>query len=425
MKTSSLSLFAIPFFAISACTGQDYSNENSDDSYGNSNNSQQQQYENGYGNQNQGQPQNQEQYQGQGQPQNQGQAQYPGQPQNQAYPESNNQQVAQGGENIVMHPMMDPKTNTPFAQVPLPASWKMNQSNQQGAPMITGPNGLKIYGSGFRSFMYSTDPMAQQAYQSQGQKMRQPIGIDNVMRQDITEMAQKNGLTFVRQFPLPQVARNDQSYMNQLYSTGPKNNKMQAVGSDWTDKNGKKLFIALHYMEMNAGGMTTWGYNLQSLEADNSYFETAKSNYINGLSNMQYNQQQINAYNQNETSNLNQSQAAHNQKMHNNQTAFEAQQRNHQETYNSINKSSMDAYNNTNESMDRNQHAYTNYIKGEESVTDPSNGQSYQVEGNSDQYWMNGNGEYVPSNNSTYDPNQDPNLNNENWQEAPVNPYGK
>jgi len=91
------------------------------------------------------------------------------------------------------------------------------------------------------------------------------------------------------------------------------------------------------------------------------------------------------------------------------------------EPMDAINKASMDGYNSRMESMDHNQQQFTNYIKDEYTVANP-NGQQYQVESGSNQYWMNNNGEYIPSNDVMYDPNADNAVNNQTWQEVEIVP---
>lgn len=329
---------------------------------------------------------------------------------------------SQSSGKIVMHAIMDPKTKSPFSHIPLPANWKIQSTAATGSPSIVGP-GIEIYSYPYQTFMYSNDPMTQQAYQYAGQQMRQPAGIENVISQDLMQWAQGNGLQFKKQYGLPKVAQANKSYMDQLYTYGAQQNSFQAAGTEWIDNKGKKVLIVINYNENRSQGFVMWGYYVQLLKSDAAGFDEARDYYLNGLINTQYNQQHIQAYNQQEASKLQGSAAAHNQKMQNNQANFEAQQRLHRSTYDAVNKSSMDAYNNRMESMDRNQHNTINTIREENTVTNPSNGQQYQVEGHSNQYWMNSEGEYIPSNNSLYDPNLDPAVNGQSWEEAPVSPY--
>lgn len=393
MKTSTLLLLATSFASITACTGQDYSEQN----YGDSKNVQTTDH----------------------------QSSNMSTKINPTYEAQKPKENDQKDEAIVMHTIINSKTGRPFAQIPLPASWQLTRSKKAGVPAISGPHGLKIYASAYSSFVYAADPMTRQVYEAYGQEMRQPIGIGNVIRQDLMAMANQRGLRFDRQYPLPRVAQKDKSYMDQLYTLGSRNNNFQATATEWIDKNGKNVLIVIHYNEVFMTGMVTWGYYTQSVSAETNYFEKAKNAYITGLFNMQYNTESIAAHNQKEASRANRSWSNHNQRMRQNQAAFDARQRTFRETSEAINKASMDAYRNRNASGDRIQHGFNNYIKDETTVTDPATGKNYQVEGYADQYWMNGNGEYIKSDNSLYNPNLDPNYNSQTWQKAPKNPHGR
>ncbi|SFP91874.1 hypothetical protein SAMN05216419_10336 [Nitrosomonas cryotolerans] len=334
-----------------------------------------------------------------------------------------NQSHSQGNDKIVMHTIMDSKTNQPFAQIPLPASWKINAHVQQNSPAITGPNGIEVYTYGYQSFVYSNDVYMQQSYQAAGQQMRRPVGVEGVLNQDVKKMAQQSGSKFIKQYPLSQIAQADKNYGDQLYSVGQSQTTYQAAASEWEDGKGNKAMIVVHYTENSGYGSVYWGYYIQVVGSKASDFENVKSTYLNALVNTRYNPQHIAAYNQREAAKSNQSWATHDQKMKNNQANFEAQQRAHQSSVDAWNKSSMDAYNSRSASQDRIQNQRINSINETQNVIDPNNGQSYQVEGYSNQYWMNGQGEYIPSDNSLYNPNLDENVNNQNWEEAPISPY--
>ncbi len=149
-------------------------------------------------------------------------------------------------------------------------------------------------------------------------------------------------------------------------------------------------------------------------------FEEAKKNYIYGLANFQYNPAQIISYNKSEAQKANQSWAAHNAKMAANQANFEAAQKNHVDKWEAINKSSMDAYNARNAASDKNQHDFLNTIKEENTVYNSATGKTYQVEAGSNYYWMNSNGEYIKSNDPSYNPNSDPSTYNMKWDQVQV-----
>src|SRR5690554_2737455 len=71
---------------------------------------------------------------------------------------------------IVMHPIMDPKTNQPSSYMQLPANWKIQTNIPKNGPVIKGPNGIEVYYYPYQVFMFSNDPYTQQAYQAAGSK---------------------------------------------------------------------------------------------------------------------------------------------------------------------------------------------------------------------------------------------------------------
>lgn len=65
----------------------------------------------------------------------------------------------------------------------------------------------------------------------------------------------------------------------------------------------------------------------------------------------------------------------------------------------------------------RNHRLYINTLNEEETVTNPYNGQQYQIDSGANQTWMNADGEYIPSDDAFYDPNADYE-NYQDWQEV-------
>ncbi len=67
---------------------------------------------------------------------------------------------------------------------------------------------------------------------------------------------------------------------------------------------------------------------------------------------------------------------------------------------------------------DKNQHQIINSINEEETVTNPYDGKSYQIDSGANHTWMNTDGEYIQSDDAFYDPNADYGTNYQNWQEV-------
>ncbi len=78
----------------------------------------------------------------------------------------------------------------------------------------------------------------------------------------------------------------------------------------------------------------------------------------------------------------------------------------------------MKSYRTQQESSDRGQQQFNNYLRDEETVTNPYDGQQYQVESGADQYWMNRDGQSIQSNDAFYNPNADNEFNYQEWMEV-------
>lgn len=303
------------------------------------------------------------------------------------------------------------------AVMPFPADWKVMPGGGNGAPSITGPHGLKVTDYPAQSFMYVHDPNMQQMYYQSGQRLRAMPGIEQLIQQDLVPWANNRGLQFVKHYEIPEVSKVDKWYSDQLYKAVPTRSDMVAIGTEWKDANGNPFFLLLHINVSNTAEMQNWYYMANSVEAEPGYFEQARKQYIFSLANTHYPLEPIMAYNEREAQKAGISWAAHNQRMAQNQANFEASQRAHVNRTNAINDAIMSGWRERNAASDRQQEQFIDAITERTNVIDPSTGQKYKVSSGYNHYWMNSNGEYISTNQFSYNPNQDDNLNGVKWQE--------
>jgi len=258
----------------------------------------------------------------------------------------------------------------------------------------------------------------QQSYQANGQQMVPPPGIEKLLAQELFPQSRQQGFTLLDQYPLPQVAACTERYVGMLHGGNGPGNTFRAAGSEWTDRDGNKVLIVLNYNEMGTANFVNWGYTVNVLKAQPQYFEQAKSAYIYGVSNIAYNQDQINAFN---------NQLAGKLKADNDQ--FQADQRirtegsrqrleNNRATSEHISESNKATYDQKTQDNELLQEQMGNWATDQNTVVSPFDGTEYQVEMGATTYWINHKGEYIKSNDPTYDPNKyetHPGV----WQEAP------
>jgi hypothetical protein len=345
-----------------------------------------------------------------------GQAAAPGAPQDSKKgPLEPAQALAQAAPNgkLITHKLLDDKF-LEMASLPLPDNWIVNH----GKAFMSGPGNVHVYMFPLKTFMYSNDAMMQQLSAQSGNTMRPFVSIEKVIQQDLVPVAQKEGAKLVKQYDAPQIAASDKSFSDLLYKVGPMRQVFHAKVTEWTDKKGNPYMIVVHVNATDLGNMVSWTYFSHALDAPKERYEESKKIVLNALANVRYNAQYVQAYNQNEMAKERAGWAAHNQRMQANKEAFEAQQRAFREKNDAINSAISSSYAERDAASDRMHNRFLNYIKDENTVRNPADGKRHQVQTGAHQYWMNGNGQYVPSNDPNYDPNRDPALNPQTWNET-------
>ncbi len=203
-------------------------------------------------------------------------------------------------EKISMYAI--PKTEqNPFGmQMPLPETWLLNNNAPDGKPLITAPGGVEVYAYPQpQSYLYADDSLTLKYYHDAlGTPIRVPKGIDNIIENDLKPLAQKNGYYFLQQYPLKDIAMNIAGFTASLYNPLQLNNLVQVSATEWRDKDGNMLLIVLQYTETGSSSdILSWGYSAHSLQSPPSEFEKARDHFIYGLVNLEYNPDDISAYN--------------------------------------------------------------------------------------------------------------------------------
>lgn len=327
-------------------------------------------------------------------------------------PATKSKEVKSNGywEKLEMKKIGDGKGNI-ASLIPMPSSWNFKAGG------ITGPHGLKISDFPIQSFMANFDPSLQYAYSQGGQRMRQMPGIDQLVQQDFIPWGNGYGLEYVRHYEIPEISKMDKWYGDQLFKAMPSRSDVAVYGIDWKTQDGNPYFLLVHLNVSTSQSMQNWYYLATGLEAEPSYFETAKKQYIFSLANTRYNLGPIMTYNREEAQRVGANWAAFNQRMAQNQRAFEQSQREFVNKSNAINDAIMSGWKAKNAASDKNQEQFIDAMYERTNVQDVSTGTTYKVDEGANQYWMNNNGEYIGTQLQGYDPNYDDNMNELKWQE--------
>ena len=308
---------------------------------------------------------------------------------------------------------IDPQNGLVQSRVPLPSSW---QKQNKGDYNYMGPNGIKIHGERSAMFMFSNDQQTNHIYQQNGMQVQFPKPIEQVINEGFMDYANKINRKLVKKYPMPQFASWDKQFDDQLYKSMPSQKTFNVMGLEWRDPDGTSFLTILHHITSydNFGGY--WGITYTVLEASENAFEQAKTQYINGLLNQEINPQWLQAINQKDMQIAQQSNATHQTRMAGIKAIGDRGTANHNARMAAMDQN-MESWKVNQNAGERNQERFIDYINENTNVNDANTGQTYKVEAGANQYWMNDQGEYIKSDNSTYNPNLDPSINNQKWTE--------
>jgi hypothetical protein len=319
-------------------------------------------------------------------------------------------------EKLVMHPFRDAQ-GTVIAEMPFPASWKVTANARQGEPTIVGPNHIKVIDFPPQSFIHTNDPQMLRIYQNSGQPLRALPETGQLIQQDLVPWAAGQGLEFVKHYELPEVARIDHWYHDQLYKAMPTEIRAVAIGTEWKHTaTGKPFFLVVRLTIREGQTLRHWSYFSNGLQAEKAHFNKARKQFLFGLANARYRLEPIMAYNKAEAERVGKSWAEHNARMARNWANFEASQRAFVNRSNAAHDGLMKNWQDRNAASDRSHERFVDTITERTKMSDPSTGQQYKVDSGSSHYWMNRDGQYFGTDNVNYDPNRDQEMNRQNWQ---------
>lgn len=330
--------------------------------------------------------------------------------------ETESQQNAQGTE-LKYFVTTDTNNGLVISGVPFPATWKKENGGEYS---YTGPGKIKVYAEKGSTFMFSNDAQINQMNQQSGMQIQNPKTIDQVIEEGFMPYANSINRKLIRKYPIPQLASFDKRFDDQLYKAMPSQKTFNVMGIEWQDPDGTKFLTVLHHIVAYDQTSGYWSIQYSVLETPENKFEETKKQYLNGLLNQQINPQWIAAVNQKDIQRTKQSNLEHQGRMDDIKAFGEQNTARHNARMASMDQN-MDTWKANQAAGDRNQEQLLDYIKEKTNVTDPNTGQTFKVDAGGKQYWMNNNGEYIKSDDSSYDPNLDNGLNNQTWTEYKEN----
>jgi hypothetical protein len=307
-------------------------------------------------------------------------------------------QARRGGDpgKVVMHPTKDPNTGVVSSYVPLPADWQVKPNGW------FGPAGEQVVSQQGGSFLEQQRPV---------------YSVDQIVEQDVLPKLRQQGYRALGTIDLPEVARRDQQLYAGYWKAAPSQDQHAARGVEYESAQGARGLIVVHFTLSRSqfGGMSF--YYLHVMEAPAERYEAAKSTLRYALANYEIDRQYLAAYNQREQQKSQASWNDHNRRMATRQRSFDSWQST-QRTLSDVGDIYHEGWQRRSQLNDRGQERAVDGIWEREAVVDPYYGQTGRVEAGYQNYYMNQFGEYIGTDDQFYNPNMDPQLNNQEWRQV-------
>ena len=305
---------------------------------------------------------------------------------------------------IIFHKIDDTQRNMVMCYQPIPSDWKYLDKLDEDGAYIKGNNNVRVLMPRNNLFVYSQLPGYNQMMAEVGHQIKPLKSAEQLVKEELTPLFSKDGINLLKQYHLPKLKAYDENYDEMMFTSVPQQKSFEVLSTEWGDNKGNRLLLIIRQYISYTQEACNWGYMVNMLDAPKTYFETAKSNYIYSLENTKYNPQWRYACYMEDAKKAAQAGKLHQQRMAN--LRAEGQRiiqrgKAHSSMVDANHKRFMDSH------LER--------------QTVSTGGANYQVDAGSNVYWINSNGEYIPTNDYNFNPNNDENLNNQSWTKATIN----
>lgn len=330
--------------------------------------------------------------------------------------------LAMAGEPMKHNEVVDSKTGMVQARSPIPQSWQVHEGD---APVyISSPQGLKVYKTQTHQFAWSPDPFMRQTMMQMGQTLAAPQSLPQILEQQVKPGAEAQGYDFVGSFEVPGVVGLWQRLQAAMPDTGSQRD-VSALGTEWQAVNGNRSMILMLKTTIRSAQSVIWQLHTTELEAPASHFDEAKAAYLYSVEHTEINPEWIAASNRNLLGSIREvrrywddaaqiSRNAHQQRM---QAIADrgAAARSVGETYSEILDISHQGYLTRDSINSQGQRRNVDAIRNTTVIANRETGERYDVDGNNRYYWVNGDGIYLGTDNSLFDPRTDPSTRDGQW----------
>ncbi len=215
-----------------------------------------------------------------------------------------------------------------------------------------------------------------------GQQIKPLKSVERIVQEELVPQFAKSDVKLIQQYRIPSLKKYDENFDQFQFKPIPIRKEFNVLATEWEDKQGNTMLSIIRQYVTYTKEACYWGFNVNTMDAPKAHFKDAKTIYIYALENSKYNPIWL------QTRYMKDAQlAAQNQKLH------EGRMRGLRAEYQDILKRGDEH----NAMVDRNHKKFMDAHLERQTVS--ASGTSYQVNAGSREYWINANGEYIPSDN--------------------------
>ncbi len=297
-------------------------------------------------------------------------------------------------------PAKDPQSGMWISRMPLPEDWNAT------AEGLGGPGGAQM-----KEVMGGT-------FEGGG------VTMDQIIEGRLLPLLKQSGNRITRIEDQPQLARLNKEHQALYWTVTPTRTQHAVKSIEYEDDQGLKGLIIVHFTQMTSQFSALHQYYMHILESPAAQFASSKAVALHALANKQLNPEYLAVVNQREQQRAATSNQQFNQRQRQRQQQFDSWMATQRQTSSAALDSGMESWRRRQGMVDAGQERLVDSIGGNTQVVHPGTGESWKVEDGHNRYYMNNDGQYIPTDSYFYNPNMDPGMNNQEWTEVTPGAYG-
>ena len=334
---------------------------------------------------------------------------------------------AQKRDGWIYPTFVDSKTGLIKARMPMKKAWLDEKNVRRDADGTTYyQNRWSLKPLLNYQFQYAQDPGLVQIIRQNGGELLAPMSLDQWLHQWFRpKVEQQLGYTFEKSYALPEVAQAYAQGDINTYLTG-QTSQYDAMGTEWiNDSGGSSFALLVQLIHPTAYNQVTWVVLVRELMGPRDGIDDAVNDFVYSESANEINPEWVMATARQTGAQMRVSRAKWDQLMQQSRQAhwsrinsIQARGQTAQNTasiYSDILDISHSGYMNRSNIVDAGQSHSVRATRGNVLIENPHSGETYEVPQGGEHFWVNQDGAFVSTDNTSFDPRRQIQISDQQW----------